>query len=94
LHKGTVNSSLTFAPEGLRLSEAQMVSMERLASTDEARKSGNIAKMPGIPKTLDFTAEQFALVEARGLGCPGWCFFEGVGVRPRRRAQFGGSLNA
>jgi hypothetical protein len=62
LHKGTVNSSLILRPKALGWAKRK----DGYASTGEARKPGNLAKVAGIPKTLDFTSEQFALVYARG----------------------------
>ena len=53
-----------FATQSFGLGEAQMMGMDGLSPTDEARKPGNIAKMARIPKTLNFTSEQLALVDA------------------------------
>jgi hypothetical protein len=46
-----------FASQSLGLSEAQMMGMDGLASTDETRKPGNIAEMPWIPEALHLTSK-------------------------------------
>ena len=72
------------ASQSFGLCEAQMMGMDGPAPADEAREPGHIAKVAGIPKTLNFTSEQLALVYMRTLGCAGRRFFEWVDVRPGR----------
>ena len=72
------------ASQSFGLGEAQMMGMDGLAPADEARKPGHIAKVARIPKTLNFTSKQLALVYTRTLCCACRRFFEWVDVRPGR----------